>query len=265
MTDPEQLAALAKAVPPDVMRDAYHDLASPLLRQFARFGEDFIKTVRLALFPIQFFSAVQDRVEARLNKAIRQVPDERLIVPAQSIFLPVAERLRFEPDDSVIADLYVNLLSRAMDGERVGEAHPAFVGLISQLAPDEILFGKEMTKHDYTLIVRMNEDWPTPSSDEIDAVFTFMKQPDPRVSRARSMVFNYSSLNQPELFYVFLEHLAHVGLVEYTNEPSNVGDYPQLSFPLPITREETYRRPRIVAIRLSHFGKLFFKACVPTT
>jgi hypothetical protein len=102
MSDPDQLAALAKAVPPEVMRDTYRDLASPPLRQFGRFGEDFVKAVRLALFPIQLAAAFQDRVEAWLDKAIRQVPEERLIAPMQSIFLPVAERLRFESEDSVI-------------------------------------------------------------------------------------------------------------------------------------------------------------------
>jgi Abortive infection alpha len=204
MSDPDQLAALAKAVPPEVMRDMYRDLASPPLRQFGRFGEDFVKAVRLALFPIQLAAAFQDRVEAWLDKAIRQVPEEHLIAPMQSIFLPAAERLRFESEDSVIAELYVNLLSRAMDGERVGEAHPAFIGLISQLAPDEVLFLKEMAKYDYTLIVKISNEWATPSSDDIDAVLNLMKlpynQPDPRASWARSIIFRYTSLNQPELF-----------------------------------------------------------------
>jgi hypothetical protein len=71
MSDPDHLAALTKAIPPEVMRETYRDLASPPLRQF---GEDFVKAVRLALFPIQLAAAFQDRVEAWLDKAIRQVP-----------------------------------------------------------------------------------------------------------------------------------------------------------------------------------------------
>jgi hypothetical protein len=267
MSDPEHLAALAKAVPPEVMRDAYRDLASPPLKQFGRFGEDFIKAARLALFPIQLAAAFQDRVEAWLDKAIRQVPEERVILPSQSIFLPVAERLRFEPDDSVIAEMYINLLSRAMDGERVGEAHPAFIGLISQLAPDEVLFLQEMAKHEYNIIVKINDNWTTPSPTEIDSVFELMKQPnhpdDPRIGRAREMVFDYPALNQPELFFVFLEHLLHMGLVEYTNDPTNRGYVPRLGYPLPMPNEEAWRRPQVFSIQLTSFGKLFYKACVP--
>jgi hypothetical protein len=213
MSDPEHLATLARAVPPEVMRDAYRDLASPPLKQFGRFGEDFVKALRLALFPIQLARAFQDRVEAWFDKAIRQVPEDRVIGPAQSIFLPVAEKLRFEPEDSAIAPLFVNLLSRAMDGERVGEAHPAFIGLISQLAPDEVLFLRELAKQEYTLIVKLKEHWATPSSRDIDSVLEFMKQPhlqsDPRISRARAMVFDYPALNQPEIFLYFGTFVAH--------------------------------------------------------
>jgi len=197
------------------------------------------------------------------------VPEERLIAPPQSIFLPVAERLRFEPEDSVIAELYVNLLSRAMDGERVGETHPAFVSLISQLAPDEVLFLREITQHEYTLIVKINDDWTTPSAAEIDSVLekhpNFATLTDPRIIRARAMVFNYTALNQPEMFCVLLEHLVHIGLVEYTNDPSNRGDYPRFVFNLPLPQEDIWKRASVHAIRLSQFGKLFYKACVPTT
>jgi Abortive infection alpha len=154
-----------------------------------------------------------------------------------------------------------------MDGERVGEAHPAFIGLISQLAPDEVLFLQEMPKHDYTLIIKINNEWATPSAKEIDDVFALMQnpagQPNLLAIGARSLVFDYNSLNQSEMFYVFLEHLTHMGLVEYTNDPANRGDYPRLSFPLPMPDEDLSRRPSVHAIRLSRFGKLFYKACVP--
>jgi hypothetical protein len=214
MTEVDQYESLIKAIPPDVLRDAYRELASPPLRQFGRFGEDVLKSLRLVLLPIQLFAALQDRVDARLDRAIRQVPEERLIAPNMTTLLTIAEKLRFEPEQSVAADLYVNLLSRAMDGERVGEAHPAFVSLVAQLAPDEVLFLQEVAKRDYTLILKINKDWPTPSAQQIDEVWKLMKDPnpatpipDPRVSQARFVIFDYSTLNQPELFSVFLEHL----------------------------------------------------------
>jgi hypothetical protein len=90
-------------------------------------------------------AASQDRLEGYINKSIRQVPEERRITPVESIALPVAERLRFQEEGNPITDLYINLLSRAMDGERVSEAHPAFISVISQLAPDELLFLQDLS------------------------------------------------------------------------------------------------------------------------
>ena len=255
-TDPNDLVALAKAVPPDVIRSIYGDLASPALRQFGRFGEDAVKMLRLALFPIQLFAAAQDRVEAYFNNAIRQVPEERIIAPVQSILLPVAEKLRFQEEGSIITELYINLLARAMDGERVGEAHPAFVGLIAQLAPDEVLFLENLSDKEYTLIIKMNELWTTPSEADIARVYRQHNLSSALLDKSNSIIFNYRGLNQPEMFYVFLEHLYHIGLVQYTNDPSNFGQYRN------VTRA-TVGQPRLIFIKLSRFGQLFYNACIP--
>jgi hypothetical protein len=202
-------------------------------------------------------AVAQDRVEAYLNKAIRRVPDDRVIAPTQSIFLPVVEKLRFQEEGNIITELYINLLSRAMDGERVGEAHPAFVGLIAQLAPDQVLFLGELAKHEYTLIIKMNEEWTSPKVEDMSDVYRHLQLTEELKARSQRIIFNYSCLNQPELFYVFLEHLSHIGLVEYTNEPFRQfnGEYESLS--------HFSRPPRAFFIKHTSFGKLFYRACVP--
>jgi hypothetical protein len=131
---PNEIAAIAKAAP-EVAREAYGDLASGTFKQAGKLGEDIAKSIRLVLFPLQLAAALQDRFAGYIDRAIRQVPEPRLIAPMESIMLPIAERLRFQEPANPITDLYINLLSRAMDGERVGEAHPAFIGVISQLGP----------------------------------------------------------------------------------------------------------------------------------
>ncbi|WP_211960885.1 Abi-alpha family protein [Cupriavidus plantarum] len=39
----------------------------------------------------------------------------------------------------------MNLLSRGMDRERVGEAHPAFIQIVGQLAPDEAVLIEQIS------------------------------------------------------------------------------------------------------------------------
>lgn len=71
--------------------------------------------------------------------AFRQVPAQRRIAPAESLALQISERLRFQEESSILTEMYINLLARATDRDRAGEAHPAFLLIISQLAPDEVL------------------------------------------------------------------------------------------------------------------------------
>jgi hypothetical protein len=248
--DHDKIAELIKAAP-EVAREAYTDLASDTFKQAGKLGEDIAKTLRLILFPLQFTAALQDRLITYINRAVRQVPEPQLIAPAQSLMLPIVEKLRFQEAESPITDMYINLLSRAMDGERVGEAHPAFVGVISQLAPDEVVFLRELSRRDYTLIIKMDLDWSTPNAEKTEEIISGL--PPQVIEKSRSIIFSYQSLNQPELFYVFLEHLFHLGLVQYVNEPIVNGAYKG------IPRMGT---PTLVFIRLSAFGNLFHKACI---
>jgi hypothetical protein len=86
------------------------------------------------------------------------------------------------------------------------------------MAPDEVLFLQEITKRRYTMIIRINEEWITPNTSEIDLAYERLRLSDEIIAKSKKILFNYTCLNQPELFYVFLEHLWHTGLVEYTNE-----------------------------------------------
>jgi hypothetical protein len=76
--DPSQISALAKSLP-EVAKEAYRDLISPSFKQGGLLAEDIVKAVRLVLFPAQFAGAFQDRLDGYINKAIRQVPEARLI------------------------------------------------------------------------------------------------------------------------------------------------------------------------------------------
>jgi hypothetical protein len=151
--------------------------------------------------------------------------------------------------------MYINLLARAMDGERVGEAHPAFLNIITQLAPDEITLLTGISKNDYTIIMAKDEQWYTPTKREVRQKFIQSGMPKTLLRKSFSIVFNFESLNQPELFPVFLEHLTHLGLVQVTNQPTNEGEYKGYF-------EWIRGGVNTSFIRLSKFGQLFFKACI---
>jgi hypothetical protein len=118
-----------------------------------------------------------------------------------------------------------------------------------------VIFLRELSKNEYTLILKMDEQWRSPGPKQIQETFDASGMPPRLIEKSNSIVFAYGVLNQPEMFYVFLEHLYHLGLVQYINEPAIEGEYKGV-------RRGAANKPTLVFIRLSSFGGLFYKACV---
>lgn len=235
-----------------VIQDAYSDAVAPAMREFGKIGEDAVKVARLALFPIQFGAVLQDRLGRYLAKALDKVPEERRVAPRDAVMLPVAEKLRYEDEDgNPIADLYVNLLARAMDRERLGDAHPAFVHLIGQLAPDEILILLQLSAQRYRVFFRLAPGEPALLQDQVAPLL--QRMPELAAAELLGTAVRPEDLAQPELFLTFLEHLVALGIVEYTNEPRS-NESRELSF--------RFLGFEYYFIRLTAFGRLFHRACV---
>lgn len=254
MTDPINLL---RALPPEVVKEIYTDTASKTLQEVSKIGTDAVKTIRLALFPLQFTSAFQDRLAAYIDKAIRQVPENQRASPRESLTLSIAEKLRFQEEANPITNLYVNLLSRGMDRERLGEAHPAFVNIISQLAPDEALLLEQLSSFEYLIYFRFNNKKVTVLKSDSDSFVNSMSVNESTKKFFLERSAYPEALAQPDFFLTFLEHLVSLGLVEYDNEPRNSGElkFVQISF-----EEAAY-----FCIKLTEFGRLFHTACIQNT
>lgn len=245
-----------KLIPAEVLKEAYKDAVSPAFKQLGEFGEEVIKTARLALFPIQYTAALQDRLAKHLKKSIEQVPPENRIAPVESLALPIVEQLKFHDDASLAGLMFVNLLARAMDKERIGEAHPAFVQIISQLAPDEAVLIRQIGAHNNHPAAYLR---PLQKGTNV-----FVETQ--RVSLIRQsglagvaadilavVAVKPEEMAQPDLLYTYIEHLVSLGLVTYTNQPW----------------EREFRNGKPVSfdfwfIELTGIGKLFHKACLLT-
>lgn len=229
-------------------------VAPRTVEQVDQFGADILKTVRLITAPLQFAAAWQDRLERYIERAIRQVPEAERIAPLESIALPIAEKLRFQAEGDPITALYINLLSRAMDGQRVGEAHPAFFTVITQLAPDELLFLNDVAMREEAIIMAPSGRKVYPPPSERDRRLIELDTPHRIVVTIKEMMFGYEMLNQPEMFPVYQEHLQHLGLIEYSNVMEPIAKDLRLM-------REPGTGMTLFSIQLTQFGKLFLKAC----
>jgi len=162
-------------------------------------------------------------------------------------------------DENPLTELYLSLLARAIDKERIEEAHPAFVHVIEQLTPDEgiVLFELKTMRAagfgDKTTMVSLNltsqemteELSSSPlkvyrggiSMEVMSGTFMVTKSFNP---------FPVSKLSYPGYLSMYAEHLASLNLVsmETVQEAKEI--------------EET-----VVGFRISKFGELFVKACIP--
>lgn len=143
----------AQVLETQIARQLYKDLASNALREGGGLIVDVVKTVRLpTYYPFRFCAITFDKIQAGIEEAKRRVPKDRQVGAHPSIAMPVLERIGYEDDDSVLREMYINLLARAIDRERQGEAHPAFARIIEQLSPDEALLLYEIRGVDSQVI-----------------------------------------------------------------------------------------------------------------
>ena len=247
MTSETDLAAavateLVKQVP---IKEVYEDGLSPAVRETGSALADFVKTLRLALAPLQLTAALQDRYVKFLDRSVRQIPEERRVLPPPQIVGPVLEAIKYEPEDTLISDMYNELLSKAFDRQRVNDAHPAFAPLIRQLSTDEAIILKliydKYLEHDYYKL-HFTEDLTR----------NLLENRQIEVNELPS-----GDLATPEKISVYLEHLDKLGLMSIRGYKS-----PEAIRP-PHSIEQTGLRT-FTHFELTEFGLEFMKAVRPS-
>lgn len=128
------LEGISKVLP---VEKAYDDLASPAFKEIGEAARNTVKASRFLLAPVDYLAAQHDRWLHYLKRVNDKVPEERLTAAHPHLTGKVIESLRYLEEDNVLTELFLNLLARAIDKERVSEAHPAFASVIAQLSPDE--------------------------------------------------------------------------------------------------------------------------------
>lgn len=235
-----------------IVEKLYDDALSPALREASKVGVDLVKTFRLILLPLQYTAMWQERLDRYLKNAIDSVPEENRIAPVESLAIPITERLKYHEESNPLSKLYVNLLARAMDRERVNEAHPAFIHIISQLAPAQIKILEIFNKHGKKVIYR-DEFYRNLATQKDAAEFLSKIQLHVRL-RIECDHFSYNDIDQPELFMTLIEHLYTLGLICYDNEYFQDSEIHMVS--------AQSDKVTLYPLEITAMGKLFYKACI---
>lgn len=232
---------IADILDSQTIQKVYNDALSEPVRETGRMLTDGVKTLRLVAAPLQLAAAFQGRLEGWINRVIRNIPEERLQPVPARIGGPIIEELRFLDEGDDITEMYLSLLKKAMDKEKMDIAHPAFAKLISLLSPDEVLMlhdlGQGVFEEHY----------------EIDY--------DPELNQFKNkriilQEYPVSDLAYPNNFYVYISHLVSLNLVGFPVYKQE---------PIFREREEHVQKGEkgYALLKLTDFGQMFVNACQP--
>lgn len=134
--------------------EVYRDTAQPATREV---GKTLGNAANLILAPVNAIinglRAVGAMLASRVGRKLdERVPPERQLAAPATIAGPAAMHYALLGDGEEVAELremFEDLLVTSMDRETAANAHPAFVGMISQMTPDEAWILKSITRSDY--------------------------------------------------------------------------------------------------------------------
>jgi hypothetical protein len=228
----------------------YDHLGKPAMKEAGAALEAVVKAARFAIAPLEYLAAQHDRWLRYLNKLADEVPEDRLVEAHPQIAGPILSGLQYCDEEGILARMFVSLLARAIDRERLNEAHPAFAAIVAQLAPDEavILCLLKSGRFHYR---KRSASLP----------FSMGR----RTLEATSEVeFATELIAFPDNIDLYVEHLHQLNLIAggQLMEPAST-----VTVGAPVD-PEAMRAPRpeysfSAPVRLSAFGEMFARACVP--
>ncbi|KKY66069.1 hypothetical protein OA40_11405 [Morganella morganii] len=250
----KETMAILESIPKEVWLQLYSDSSQPMLRQFGRLGEDLAKTLRLVTFPIQCTAYIQDRVDRGFSKALNQVPKERQVAPPEGLVLDIADKLKHHDCESLVGKLYVELLAASMDTDRTHQAHPAFLPIIGQLSSDEALFLLRLSEKTPSIYIKDKKNWDVVNQEKREAFLSNVTYPINDIeTKLLDLALKPEEFYYPDNFYIYIEHLNELGLLEYSNDYSNEN--------WDIWKGITAGQYNMWFIELTKFGHLFFECC----
>lgn len=146
MSDKETfLGEVAKKIPIDKV---YDDMLHPALSEV---GNTLKGAVRVSLAPVSALVWGYEKIASYLDEAIpkyfedRKISKEKIRTPEPAIAIPTIEALRYI-NESVLRQMYVDILGASMNMDTANFVHPSFVAVINQLTPDEAKIIKKLPR-----------------------------------------------------------------------------------------------------------------------
>ena len=184
----------------------YQDTVQPAAREIGKALQTIAKTIHVALAPVSAlvwgYEQVQEFVSRRVAEKLRNTPPSSITSPSPAVAGPALEALRYAGHETSLREMYANLLATSMDAATVSLAHPAFVDIIRQMAPDEARLVQYLSAtRPYPLITVRAAHENAGAGGEI-------------VLHHFSLLGEEASCEHPSLTPSYLDNLRRLGIIE---------------------------------------------------
>ena len=223
----------------------YEDALRPSIKEVGDILKNTTKTARFLFMPFDWLATLQDRFQKYLERIGEKVEDENLVNAPPRTVTEVFEKLRYLPPDSILTELFLNLLATSIDKTKQSKSHPAFPTIISQLAPYEAVILFYLNKQTFELKEYMNLDIQK-------NIFTNKKI----IYNKLLDKFKSDQLDiDEENIYIYIEHLTSLNIISAMQKGNQVPIFDDIGTQ---TGLEIYYN-----IELTVFGKLFTSLVIP--
>ncbi|MCK4635627.1 MAG: DUF4393 domain-containing protein [Candidatus Moranbacteria bacterium] len=220
----------------------YDDGLSPAMKEIGKALGNTVKAGRFLLAPVEYVAAYRSRWERYLKNIAEKVEEKNLIKGHPQIVVPVLEGLALSYENTLLCDMFVNLLANSVDKTKQGLVHPAFPKIIQQLSHDEAVILYFLKKKQLYKLRQQSE------FDHNKHLF-FNK-------KIIKNEFPIDKLQFPENFFIYMDHLYSLniaGVWQNGNQEIISSDDGKTQVGVFINSD----------IKVTSFGKLFINSCVP--
>jgi Abortive infection alpha len=231
-------------------KELYVDLLRPAAIETGKNLAVVARLVTIALAPLRGLvwgmEAVQDWLSAALLKRLAGSKTEDIQTPPAYIAGQILLQLPFCAEQEQLREMYANLLASAMRRDIAPQVHPAFVQVIQQLTPDEVLILEAIASEPRGFALQEQMDnYGHTSATSVEDQFLSIAQ---KVSVAHS-----------ELAEAYLENLLRLRIFSemHWNEGRIVRSHDFVPYDVPPEIENTSGR----VIELTVFGRHFLATC----
>mgnify|MGYP003576228267 CR=1 FL=1 len=225
---------LLRLLPGKVSERVYDDALASTSKHVGEALADIAGTLRWFTAPFHLANAYRDRFFRYLDEVVNRVPEERRQQVRPEIAGPIFENLKYVDESSHLKEMYMQLLTRAVDSQEQKHAHPAFPHIIAQLSRDE------------AVLLWLSRSWTEAFMDKRDAAsHDRADNDDAELQEVPVSLFDY-----PDNLHAYADHLEMLGLVSDRKWGSALDS----ALYLQAMRKHLF---------LTNFGYLFAVACIP--